>query len=61
MRLITAHRILIATAVVFFSFFALFELRGYAATGGLTDLAGAALGVAAAVAFALYLRTVWRR
>ena len=61
MRLITAHRILISSAVAFFAFFALSELRGYAATGSFTDLAGAAFGVAAAVAFALYLRIIWRR
>jgi hypothetical protein len=31
MRLITAHKILIGTATVFFVFFSLWELRNYAA------------------------------
>jgi hypothetical protein len=58
MRLITAHKILIASTVAFFLFFAGFELRNYAASGSLTDLASGLFGLAVAVGFALYLRTV---
>jgi len=61
MRLLTAHKILIASAVVFFAFFGLFEMRSFAATGGLTDLASGAFGLGVAVGFALYLRTVFTR
>jgi len=61
MRLITAHKILIASAVAFFAFFAVFELRAFAATGSAGALASAALGLAAAVGFGVYLRTVFAR
>ena len=33
MKLITAHKILISTAVVFFLFFTLWELRNYSNSG----------------------------
>ncbi len=33
MKLLTAHKILISTAVVFFLFFALWELRNYSNSG----------------------------
>ena len=61
MRLLTAHKILIGSAVVFFMFFALFEMRSFAATGSLADLASGVVGLAAAVGFGLYLRTVFER
>ncbi len=55
MSLITAHRILIGVAVVFFAFYALWEFRG-------ADGAGAVLrGVASlliAAALLVYLRTL---
>jgi hypothetical protein len=35
MKLITAHRILIASAAIFFLFFALWELRNYSNGGAL--------------------------
>lgn len=61
MRLITAHKILIGSAVAFFAFFALFELRAYAAGGGATDLGSGIFGLAVAVGFAVYLRRLWTR
>lgn len=56
MRLITAHKILIASAVAFFLFFAVFELRSYADSGTSGDLASGLFGLAVAVGFALYFR-----
>jgi len=61
MRLITAHKILIASAVAFFAFFALFEMRSYAVTGSLADLASGVFALGVAVGFGLYLRTVFMR
>jgi hypothetical protein len=56
MRLITAHKILIACAVVFFLFFGVFELRSYADAGTSGDLVSGIFGLAVAVGFALYFR-----
>lgn len=61
MRLITAHKVLIGSAVALFLFFAVFQLRSYASSGSLADLASAVLGFVVAVAFALYLRTVFAK
>lgn len=58
MRLITAHKILIASAIALFLFFAVFELRRYASSGSLTDLASGVFGLAVAVGFGLYLRAI---
>jgi hypothetical protein len=58
--LLTAHRILISTAVVFFLFYA-----GWEARQALADTPGAAwralASVAGALALALYLAGVWRK
>jgi hypothetical protein len=61
MRLITAHKILIGSAVALFAFLALFGMRNFAATGSFTDLATGVLGLGVAVGFGLYLRTVVAR
>lgn len=61
MRLITAHKILIGSAVAFFAFFALVEMRSFAATGGLANLASGVAGLGVAVGFGVYLRTVFAR
>ncbi|MGH7785575.1 MAG: hypothetical protein ACRERC_01840 [Candidatus Binatia bacterium] len=58
MRLTTAHKILIASAAVFFLFFALILVRRYAAGAGYGYLAGAVLGVGVALGFAVYFRTI---
>ena len=61
MRLLTAHKILIASAVFFFAFFAFIEIRNFASTGGLLNLATGVAGLAIAIGFGLYLRTVFAR
>jgi len=58
MRLITAHKILIGSAIAFFVFFAGFEVRTYAAGGTLANVAAAVFGLAAAVGFSVYLRAL---
>lgn len=55
MRLITAHRILIAAGIAFFLFYALIVLtRDHSATG----LVHALVSLAVAVGLALYYRTL---
>jgi hypothetical protein len=58
MSLITAHRILIGTAVIFFIVFAAWEIRAYAATGDAWALLRAGVSGVVSVGWALYLRTV---
>ena len=61
MRLLTAHKILIVSAVVFFAFFGLFEMRNFAATGSFADLGSGVFGFSVAVGFGLYLRALFAR
>jgi hypothetical protein len=56
MRLLTAHKILIATAVIFFFGFALWELRNYFASDSAWALARTGLYLAVAAGFGVYLR-----
>jgi hypothetical protein len=60
MKLLTAHKILIATAAVFFLFFALREGRGY--YQGNDEWAGfrAILYMLVAIGFAIYLKNLKR-
>lgn len=58
MRLLTAHKILITTAVVFFFFFALWELRNYFNTSDGWAMGKSALYVVVAVGFAIYLKNL---
>ena len=60
MKLITAHKILIGAAVVFFLFFALWELRAYSATGNPWAASRSVLYLVVAVGFAIYLRLIKR-
>jgi hypothetical protein len=60
MKLITAHRILIASASVFFSFFALWELRHYAAGGEPWAVARSALYFLISLGFGVYLKNLHR-
>ena len=60
MTLITAHKILISTAVIFFFGFALWELRNYFDTGNLWATFRSGLYLLAAVGFGLYLRSLSR-
>ena len=58
MTLLTAHKILISSAVALFLLYAAFELRNYA-TGDPSALWRAITSAAAAVALGIYLRWVW--
>ena len=55
MKLLTAHRILISAAVLFFLFFGFWEYRNYSHTGDGWALLRAILYVAVAAAFGFYL------
>ena len=59
MRLLTAHKILIATFVAFLTFFGVWELRAWQGGGGVQNLVIGAGSWIAAGAFSLYLKTVW--
>jgi hypothetical protein len=61
MNLITAHRILIGSAIALFLFYGSLEFQQYAEKGGISQLAQGCLSFAAAVGFGVYLRTVKRR
>ncbi len=63
MTLLTAHRILISTAVLFFFGFALWELRNYFDTGDLWAIFRGFLYLLVAVGFGFYLRSLkyWYR
>ena len=58
MRIMTAHRILIGTAIVFFVVYAVWE--GSGAAGGQGSFLRAALSGAGAAGLALYFRTLPR-
>jgi hypothetical protein len=60
MSLLTAHRILISSAIVFFAGYAGWETWRFAGSGEFLALGRAAFGVAVAVAFGLYYRTIGR-
>ncbi len=58
MRLMTAHKILIGTSVVFFIFFSGWELTNYLAAARLWALARSVLYLCVAVGFAVYFRSL---
>ena len=60
MRLITAHRILIGAAIAFFLFYAVFQVRRFAATGDSLSIVQAVVSVGVAVGLVLYYRTLAR-
>ena len=60
MRLLTAHKILISTAAVFFFFFGLWELRNYSDTGETWAVLRAALYWLVAVGFGVYFKKLDR-
>jgi hypothetical protein len=60
MKLITAHKILIAGATVFFIFFALWEWRNYAATADGWAAFRGVLYLIVAVGFGIYLKNLKR-
>jgi len=61
--LLTAHKILISTAVLFFFGFALWELRNYFDSGNLWAIFRGFLYLLVAVGFGFYLRSLkyWYR
>lgn len=61
MTLITAHKILIGSAIALFVFYGCLELTDYSATGGGGTLLRGCSSLLAAVGFAVYLRTVKAR
>jgi hypothetical protein len=60
MRLLTAHKILISTAAVFFFFFGLWELRNYFDAEETWALLRAALYVFVGVGFGVYFKNLDR-
>jgi hypothetical protein len=60
MRLLTAHKILISTAAVFFFFFGLWELRNYFDTGETWAVLRAALYGLVSVGFGVYFKNLDR-
>lgn len=60
MKLITAHKILIGSAVVFFVFFALWEARQFAATANGWAVVRGILYFVVAVGFGVYLKNLGR-
>jgi hypothetical protein len=60
MRVATAHKILIATALVFFLFYAVWEIRHYAEPGGAWAVGRGIIAGLVAIGLGLYLRYVAR-
>jgi hypothetical protein len=60
MKLITAHKILIASAAVFFVFFAFWEWRNYTALGEGWAVVRAVLYLLVAVGFGIYFKNLGR-
>jgi hypothetical protein len=60
-RLITAHRILIAAAIAFFLFYAMVQLRRYAGSGDIVTLAQTVASVAVAGVLVWYYRGLAKR
>jgi hypothetical protein len=58
MSVLTAHKILISSAVALFLLYAVWEFRNYS-SGDSGALLRSALSALAAVGFAVYLRWVW--
>jgi hypothetical protein len=60
MKLMTAHRILIASAIIFFAFFALWELNRYGANNDYWTMARGVLYFLVALGFAIYFKQLKR-
>jgi hypothetical protein len=60
MKLITAHKILISTAVVFFAFIGLWESRNYSQENDIWAAIRAIVYFLVAVGFGIYLQTLKR-
>jgi hypothetical protein len=60
MRLITAHKILIASSTIFFFFFALWEFRNYSASGEAWAVGRSLLYLLVAIGFGIYFKNLGR-
>ena len=60
MSLLTAHKILISSAILMFALYSAAELRNYG-NGDASALLRSLVAVAAAVGLGVYLRRVWQR
>ena len=60
MKLITAHKILISSATVFFAFFALWELNRYANSNDTWAMARSLLYLLIALGFGIYSKNLKR-
>jgi hypothetical protein len=62
-KLITAHRILIAAGIAFFAFYAVFQVRRFQAGDGAPAVVQAVIAAAVAVGLAVYYRSLagWGR
>ena len=58
MRIKTAHKVLIASAIAFFIFFGVWELKNYAKTGEIGALGIGLLSVLVAAGFVIYFRSL---
>lgn len=58
MRLITAHRILIAAGIAFFVFYAVFQVRLYVREGSVVSVVQAGVAAVIAGGFARYYRSL---
>ncbi len=56
MSVATAHKILITTAIIFFLFYAAWEVRNYSTPGSVRSLLRAIIALVVACGLALYLR-----
>ncbi len=59
--LLTAHRILIGTAVAFFAFYAAWEFAGTRSAGGTGGMVRGGLALLGALALLIYFRTLFGR
>ena len=60
MKLITAHRVLIAAGIAFFAFYALLQARLFAARGGADAAVQAVIAVVVVVGLIVYYRSLRR-
>ena len=60
MKLITAHKILIASATIFFVFFAFWELNRYSSSNDAWAVARSVLYFFVALGFGIYLKNLKR-
>lgn len=61
MKLLTAHKILIGTSVVFFVFLSSWEVGNYLSEAGIWTLARGTVYLGVAVGFAIYFRSLRKR